>query len=133
LPAGLEALIHADLFPELAGCTRLAAGARGLLGAGHRGAVRGGPCAAGAAQAREALAGAVEDTDGATIRADLHVERDSQKGIVIGKGGRQLTRIGRTARKGIERLLGGHVYLDLRVKVAKNWQRDPKKMGRLGF
>ena len=79
------------------------------------------------------LAVTVEEIDGATIRADLHVERDSQKGIVIGKGGRQLTRIGRTARKGIERLLGGHVYLDLRVKVAKNWQRDPKKMGRLGF
>jgi hypothetical protein len=50
-------VIHADLFPELAGCTCLAAGARGLLGAGHPGAVRGGPGAAGAAQAREALAG----------------------------------------------------------------------------
>ena len=63
----------------------------------------------------------------------LHVERDSQKGIVIGRGGAQLKRIRVRARKAIERLLDRKVSLDLHVKVTKDWQRDPKKMGRLGF
>ncbi|BBZ13270.1 GTPase Era [Mycobacterium branderi] len=67
------------------------------------------------------------------VHAVLYVERDSQKGIVIGKGGERLRHIGTVARGQIEKLLGTKVYLDLRVKVAKNWQRDPKQLGRLGF
>jgi len=67
------------------------------------------------------------------VHAILYVERDSQKGIVIGKGGARLREVGTAARKQIEKLLGTKVYLDLRVKIAKNWQRDPKQMGKLGF
>jgi len=67
------------------------------------------------------------------IQAQLYVERDSQKGIIIGKGGSRLREVGATARADIERLLGRRVFLDLHVKVAKDWQRDPKQMGRLGF
>lgn len=67
------------------------------------------------------------------VHAVLYVERDSQKGIVIGKGGTRLRKVGTAARTQIEKLLGTRVYLDLRVKVAKNWQRDPKQLGRLGF
>ncbi|MGJ9575464.1 GTPase Era [Actinotignum sp. GS-2025b] len=67
------------------------------------------------------------------IHASLHVERDSQKGIVIGRGGARLRQIGRDARKAIKALLGTPVYLDLHVKVSKDWQRDPKMLDRLGF
>jgi GTP-binding protein Era len=67
------------------------------------------------------------------VYAVLYVERDSQKGIVIGKGGARLREVGTTARGQIEKLLGTKIYLDLRVKVAKNWQSDPKQLGRLGF
>lgn len=67
------------------------------------------------------------------VYAVLYVERDSQKGIVIGKGGARLREVGSAARTQIEKLLGTRVYLDLRVKIAKNWQRDPKQLGRLGF
>lgn len=75
-----------------------------------------------------------EREDGLTeIYANLIVERDSQKGIVIGKGGSRLRTIGEHARTEIEQLLGHKVYLSLRVKVLKEWQRDAKKLGRLGF
>ncbi|BDZ43214.1 GTPase Era [Paraoerskovia sediminicola] len=67
------------------------------------------------------------------VRVNLFVERDSQKAIVIGKGGARLRQVGTEARRGIEALLGTKVYLDLRVKVAKDWQRDPKLLNRLGF
>ena len=67
------------------------------------------------------------------VHAVLYVERDSQKGIVIGKAGARLREVGTAARGQIEKLLGTKVYLDVRVKVAKNWQRDPKQLGRLGF
>jgi GTP-binding protein Era len=67
------------------------------------------------------------------VYAVLYVERDSQKGIVIGKGGTRLREVGTAARGQIEKLLGTKIYLDLRVKVAKNWQSDPKQLGRLGF
>jgi len=67
------------------------------------------------------------------VHAILYVERPSQKGIVIGKGGARLREVGTAARLSIEKLLGTKVYLDLRVKIAKNWQRDPKQLGRLGF
>ena len=79
------------------------------------------------------LAVTIEEVVGDRIHVNLHVERDSQKGIVIGRGGAQLKRIRVRARKAIERLLGRKVSLDLHVKVTKDWQRDPKKMGRLGF
>jgi GTP-binding protein Era len=61
------------------------------------------------------------------------VERQSQKSIVLGKGGSRMREVGTTARAGIEKLLGTRVYLDLHVKVLKEWQRDPKMLGRLGF
>ena len=67
------------------------------------------------------------------VRVNLFVERESQKAIVIGKGGSRLKYVGTTARQGIEALLGARVFLDLRVKVAKDWQRDPKQLQRLGF
>jgi GTPase len=67
------------------------------------------------------------------VYAVLYVERASQKGIVIGKGGARLREVGTAARTQIEKLLGTKIYLDLRVKVAKNWQQDPKQLGRLGF
>jgi GTPase len=74
-----------------------------------------------------------EQGDLIDVHAILYVERDSQKGIVIGKGGARLREVGTAARIQIEKLLGTKVYLELRVKVAKNWQRDPKQLGRMGF
>ncbi len=71
--------------------------------------------------------------DGKKIFASLWVERDSQKGILIGKGGQQLKAIGSDARKEIEERLGEKIFLSLQVKVASNWQQDPKKLGKLGF
>ena len=67
------------------------------------------------------------------VRVLLYVERDSQKAIVIGKGGTRLRDVGIQARQGIQALLGQKIHLDLRVKVAKDWQRDPKQLHRLGF
>lgn len=67
------------------------------------------------------------------VYANLWVERDSQKGIVIGRGGERLRRIGRDARVEIEALVGQQVHLDLRVKIAKEWQGDPKLLGRFGL
>lgn len=67
------------------------------------------------------------------VHVNLYVERPSQKAIIIGKGGSRLKTIGSESRQGIEQLLGTKVYLDLHVKVAKDWQRDPKQLGRLGF
>jgi GTP-binding protein Era len=67
------------------------------------------------------------------IHAFLYVERDSQKAIVIGRGGQRLKEVGQAARKNIEKMLGVPVYLDIRVKIAQDWQRDPKQLNRLGF
>jgi len=67
------------------------------------------------------------------VYATLHVERDSQKAIVLGTGGARLKGVGTTARHQIEALLGMRVYLDLRVSVAKDWQKDPKQLKKLGF
>jgi len=67
------------------------------------------------------------------IRAEVYVERDSQKGIIIGKGGARLREVGTAARRQIEALLGTPVFLDLHVRVAKDWQRDPKQLRKLGF
>ncbi len=67
------------------------------------------------------------------IFANVFVERDSQKGIIIGHKGSRLTEVGTRARLEIEKLMGRRVYLKLHVKVAKEWQRDPKQLGKLGF
>lgn len=67
------------------------------------------------------------------VHALLYVERQSQKGIVIGKRGARLRDVGTAARGQIEKILGTRIFLELHVKVAKDWQRDPKQMGRLGF
>ncbi len=67
------------------------------------------------------------------VFATLYVERDSQKAIVLGTGGARLKGVGTTARHQIESLLGMRVYLDLRVSVAKDWQKDPKQLKKLGF
>lgn len=67
------------------------------------------------------------------VFASLIVERDSQKGIVIGHRGERLKQIGTAARREIEKLLGTPIHLDLRVKVLKEWQRNPKHLNRLGF
>jgi GTP-binding protein Era len=67
------------------------------------------------------------------VRVNMFVERSSQKAIVIGRGGSRLREVGRNARRHIEALLGQKVFLDLHVKVAKDWQRDPKQLQRLGF
>ncbi|MGU3293960.1 GTPase Era [Williamsia sp. M5A3_1d] len=67
------------------------------------------------------------------VHATLFVERDSQKGIVIGHKGSRLKEVGTTARGQIERLLGTRVYLDIHVKVAKDWQRDPRQLRKMGF
>ena len=67
------------------------------------------------------------------INATLHVERDSQKGIIIGPQGSKLKAIGTLARKSIENLVGMQVFLQIHVKVSKEWQKDPKLLARLGF
>ncbi len=77
--------------------------------------------------------GRSEDSPLLDVRVNLYVERPSQKAIIIGKGGARLREVGTNARKGIEALLGTRIYLDLHVKVAKDWQRDPKQLVKLGF
>jgi len=67
------------------------------------------------------------------VRVEVYVERASQKAIVIGRGGERLRTVGVRARGQIEALLGTPIYLDLHVRVAKEWQRDPKQLRRLGF
>jgi GTPase len=67
------------------------------------------------------------------IHANIYVERSSQKGIVIGKGGERLRQVGSDSRRQIEALLGTKVFLDLHVKIAKDWQRDPRQLRKLGF
>ncbi|MDX2676881.1 MULTISPECIES: GTPase Era [Streptomyces] len=67
------------------------------------------------------------------IHANIYIERPSQKGIIIGPKGKRLKDVGIKSRKQIEALLGTPVFLDLHVKVAKDWQRDPKQLRKLGF
>ena len=76
-----------------------------------------------------------EEKEGALIRiyATIHVERDSQKGMVIGKGGRKLREIGQAARKEIQRMVGAKVFLKLFVRVQKNWSKDTKALRRFGY
>ncbi|MDO5501076.1 MAG: KH domain-containing protein, partial [Propionibacteriaceae bacterium] len=77
--------------------------------------------------------GRPEDKPLLDVFANLIVERESQKGIMIGHRGSRLREVGSAARQQISRLLGTPVHLDLRVKVLKEWQRDPKHLNRLGF
>jgi GTP-binding protein Era len=67
------------------------------------------------------------------LRADISVERDSQKGIVIGRGGRVLKDAGTAARQELEALLGVRVYLETRVRVERDWQRRAHALDRLGY
>jgi GTP-binding protein Era len=67
------------------------------------------------------------------IEATIHLERDSQKGIVIGKGGAMLKRIGSEARQEIEQMTGSRVFLKLFVRVQKNWRKDAKAIERFGY
>ncbi len=77
--------------------------------------------------------GRADDKPLLDIHANLYVERSSQKGIVIGHQGSRLRDVGSRARQQIEALLGTPVYLDLHVKIAKDWQRDPRQLRKLGF
>jgi GTP-binding protein Era len=74
-----------------------------------------------------------EARDFHTVHATIYVERESQKGIIIGKGGEMIRAIGTDARQDIERLLGTGVHLDLRVKVKKDWRRDAAQIRRFGY
>jgi len=74
-----------------------------------------------------------DERDLTVIHATVHVERQSQKPIVLGSGGSRLRDVGSAARRQVEALIGGRVYLDLHVAVLKDWQRDPKQLRRLGF
>jgi GTP-binding protein Era len=67
------------------------------------------------------------------IEATIHLERDSQKGIVIGKNGSKLKQIGTQAREQIEHMLGNKVYLKLFVRVQKNWRKDTRAIRRFGY
>ena len=67
------------------------------------------------------------------VEANVFVEKDSQKGIIIGRGGQMLHRIGSAARQEIERMTSGRVYLDLWVKVRKAWRRNERELRRLGY
>ncbi|RME36093.1 MAG: GTPase Era [Thermoflexia bacterium] len=73
------------------------------------------------------------ENGGVSIAATIYVEKESQKGILIGAGGQMLRRIGTAARQEIERMVGGKVYLELWVKVSKNWRRNPAMIRRLGY
>lgn len=75
----------------------------------------------------------IESEEGQDIYADLIVERDSQKGIIIGKGASRLKNVRRFAQRRIAAMSDQPVTLHLHVRVAKDWQRDPKQLGRLGF
>jgi GTP-binding protein Era len=67
------------------------------------------------------------------VKATVHVERDSQKKILIGRGGQKLKKIGEAARKEVEALLGTRVFLELWVNVEKNWTQDPGALNRIGY
>jgi GTP-binding protein Era len=77
---------------------------------------------------------AFEETESiARIRAEIHVLRDSQKPILIGKGGESIKRLGITARKDIEKFLGKHIHLDLYVRVSENWRDKPLYLRQFGY
>jgi GTP-binding protein Era len=74
-----------------------------------------------------------ESSERTDVSAVVYVERESQKGILVGKGGAMIKRLGSEARRDLERLLGTHVYLDLRIKVKKDWRRDASQIKRFGY
>ena len=74
-----------------------------------------------------------EDSDLIYVQAAIYVERDSQKPILLGEGGKRIKQIGSEARQEIEALLGSRIYLDLSVRVRKHWRQDPGMLGRLGL
>ena len=76
---------------------------------------------------------AIPKKDLTRIWAVIYVERDSQKGIIIGRGGESIKRIGSDARDYLERLFGTRVFLDLTVKVKKDWRRDASQIRRFGY
>jgi GTP-binding protein Era len=73
------------------------------------------------------------ETGMVVVHATIHVERESQKGMIIGKGGRVIKEVGRRARLDLEALLGSRVYLDLHVSVDRNWTKDPRALRRYGY
>jgi GTP-binding protein Era len=75
----------------------------------------------------------IADRNLLSITARIHVETDSQKGILIGQKGRMVKAIGRSARLELEEMFNARVYLDLKVRVEKNWTRDSKALRRLGY
>jgi GTP-binding protein Era len=79
------------------------------------------------------MAPSPDNPDVLVIRAELYVERASQKPILLGRQGAGIREIGTRARAELEALLGVRIFLDLHVKVAKEWQRDPRQLSRLGF
>jgi GTPase len=74
-----------------------------------------------------------EHGDKIYTRADIYVEKDSHKGIIIGANGQMLKKIGQAARKDIERLLGSPIYLELWVKVKKDWREKPGALREMGY
>jgi GTP-binding protein Era len=75
----------------------------------------------------------VQEDNIVKIRAEIRVARESQKQIVIGKGGSMIKRVGTDARRDIEKFIGQRVFLDLYVKVDKDWRDDERKLKRLGY
>jgi len=73
------------------------------------------------------------ERDLVSISAKIHVESESQKGILIGQGGKMIKKIGETARENLERFFGSRVFLELLVRVDKNWSKDPRTLRRLGY
>jgi GTP-binding protein Era len=73
------------------------------------------------------------ERDLVSISAKIHVESESQKGILIGRGGKMIKNIGKSAREDLERLFGSHIFLELLVTVDKNWSKDPRSLRRLGY
>ncbi|NLA74626.1 MAG: KH domain-containing protein, partial [Deltaproteobacteria bacterium] len=68
-----------------------------------------------------------------SIHASIHVETESQKGIIVGRGGAMIKKIGEAARAELERLFGIHIFLGLQAKVDKNWSKDTKALKKLGY
>ena len=86
-----------------------------------------------ATTAQGTAASPLKETKPLDVHVNVFVERDSQKGILIGKGGSHIRRVRIKSKRQIQKLLGQPVQLHLHVRVAKNWQSDTKMLGRLGF
>jgi len=75
----------------------------------------------------------MDEWENEDMHISIHVERDSQKGIIIGNKGERLSKIRQRSQRNIRKILGRPIKLSLHVKVSKDWQQDPKLLGRLGF